>query len=115
MEKKYYNLSQIEELSGGDNDFKKELITIFLEQMPEFLTNMEKFLEEKDWEKLGKEAHTAKSSVLIFGMKNAGQNLKDVQNLCEARNTDSIPGIFLQIKEEITTTIHQLKKVLDEL
>lgn len=115
MEKKYYDLSQIEELSGGDNNFKKELISIFLEQTPEFLSNMKNFLAQQDWDNLAKEAHTAKSSALIFGMQNAGKNLKDVQLLSEARNTETLPQLYAEIEEELSKAVEQLAVVLNEL
>jgi HPt (histidine-containing phosphotransfer) domain-containing protein len=70
----YVNLGYLEEISGGDTNFQKELIGIFLTQIPEFITNMHKFLIEKEIEELAKEAHTAKSSVLIFMMEETGKN-----------------------------------------
>ncbi|MCD6355445.1 MAG: Hpt domain-containing protein, partial [Prolixibacteraceae bacterium] len=58
------NLQYLEEVSGGDNAFKKELINIFLTQVPEFISNMKHFLTDGNLKELAKEAHTAKSSVL---------------------------------------------------
>ena len=40
------SLEQLESVSFGDKDFKKELIDIFLEQIPEFISNMKKFYSD---------------------------------------------------------------------
>ena len=54
-------LDYLDEISGGDTQFKHDLIKIFLNQMPEFISNMKKFATQSDYENLAKEAHTAKS------------------------------------------------------
>ena len=88
------NLKYLEEVSAGDPNFKKELIEIFLRQVPEFVSNMKKFYAEKDWPNLAKEAHTAKSSALIFGMEETGSALKNIQILAEEIKTEEIPGLI---------------------
>jgi HPt (histidine-containing phosphotransfer) domain-containing protein len=88
------NLKYLEEVSAGDPNFKKELIEIFLRQVPEFVSNMKKFYAEKDWPNLAKEAHTAKSSALIFGMEETGRALKDIQLLAEDKKTEELPVLI---------------------
>ncbi|MCG6187014.1 Hpt domain-containing protein [Maribellus maritimus] len=96
MEKENYplDLGYLDDVAGGDIDFKKELVKIFLQQVPVFIENMKKFQEEKDLENLAKEAHTAKSSVLIFGMEETGANLKKIQLLAEENQTQQIPMLL---------------------
>lgn len=91
---KTMNLKYLEEVSAGDPNFKKELIEIFLRQVPEFVSNMKKFYAEKDWPNLAKEAHTAKSSALIFGMEETGRALKDIQLLAEDNKTEELPVLI---------------------
>ena len=75
------NLSYLNDISGGDTSFQIELITIFLNQVPEFIANMDKFLSDNELENLAKEAHSAKSSALIFMMDETGENLRKIQHL----------------------------------
>lgn len=88
------NLQYLEEVSAGDPNFKKELIEIFLRQVPAFVSNMKKFYAESDWPNLAKEAHTAKSSALIFGMEETGRALKNIQLFAEESKTDEIPVLI---------------------
>ncbi len=107
MENENYplDLSYLDEVAGDDIDFKKEMVKIFLQQVPIFIENMKKFLDENDLVNLAKEAHTAKSSVLIFGMEETGADLKKIQILAEENQTQEIP-------ELIQKSIHDMEKII---
>lgn len=111
----YVNLDYLEELSGGDDSFKKELIQIFLKQIPEFVSNMNKFLSEKKYDLLAKEAHTAKSSVLIFMMEESGSNLKKIQLLAEADDIEPIPELLSQVETALDCAKKELSAYLKTL
>ena len=109
------NIEQLDSVSFGDNDFKKELIEIFLEQIPEFISNMKKFFAEGDLKNLAKEAHTAKSSVLIFDMTNTGKSLKEIQLLSENNTTSSLSSLIESVELELNDAANQLQVILSEL
>ncbi len=109
------NIEQLDSVSFGDNDFKKELIEIFLEQIPEFISNMKKFYAEDDLKNLAKEAHTAKSSVLIFDMTNTGKSLKEIQLLSENNTTSSLSSLIESVELELNDAANQLQVILSEL
>jgi HPt (histidine-containing phosphotransfer) domain-containing protein len=108
------NLSYLNEISGGDTSFQKELIGIFLNQIPEFMLNMNQFLEKNEIENLAKEAHTAKSSVLIFMMDEAGKTLKQVQLLAENHQTEQIPFLLAKVGIALENAFRELTVFLDE-
>ena len=103
MEKntKPLNLEYLDEISAGDIQFKKDLIKIFLSQIPEFISNLKKFYADNDLKNLAKEAHTAKSSVLIFGMDDTGSSLKRLQILAEENDTGEIQQIIQSVEKEL--------------
>jgi len=74
-----FSLEQINKLTIGDPKFKKELIEIFLGQIPEFISTMTRCLDQKNFKELSKTAHTAKSSAMVFGMNVTGEKLKKIQ------------------------------------
>lgn len=115
MEKQNYplDLGYLEEVAGGDIDFKKELVKIFLQQVPVFIENMKKFQDEHDLENLAKEAHTAKSSVLIFGMEEAGANLKKIQILAEKNQTGQIPELLAKSIRDMEEVIIPLQDFME--
>ncbi len=75
----FTNLDYLRNITGGDPDSIREIIMLFIEQVPDFVGNMKKHLSEKNYSELGKEAHKAKSSVLILGMNDLGIDLKMLQ------------------------------------
>lgn len=111
----YVNLSYMEEISGGDDSFKKDLIQIFLKQIPEFVSNMHRFLSEKKNDLLAKEAHTAKSSVLIFMMEESGSKLKEIQLLAEEDNTEPIPVLLSQVETLLNGAQEELSEYVKML
>lgn len=109
------SIEQIDSISLGDDEFKKELIEIFLEQIPEFISNMRKFHSSNDLKNLAKEAHTAKSSVLIFGMSNTGISLKEIQLNAEKNNIEKLPSLIESVESEMIGAQDQLLTILKEL
>lgn len=75
----YTNLGYLRNITGGDPESIREIIILFIEQVPEFIENLKKHLHDKNYAELGKEAHKAKSSVMILGMEDLGYDLKALQ------------------------------------
>ena len=75
----FINLSYLESIAEGDKGIIDELITIFLEQIPEFTEGLDKSFSEKRWLEVAAIAHKAKSSVISMGMEDLGNH--DLKNL----------------------------------
>lgn len=73
------DLSYLNSMSGGSSDVIKEMIAIFNEQSKEYIMEMQKYLDEKNYLLLGKLAHKAKSSVAIMGMNDLAADLKTLE------------------------------------
>lgn len=83
-EHKYINLSYLEGIAEGDKGVIKELIEIFIEQIPEFTVGFEDSMLHNDWVKVAAIAHKAKSSVMSMGMEELGNVvLKDLELLAK--------------------------------
>ena len=106
---KPYNLEELDRFAFGDKEFRKELIKIFIEQLPVFISNMKLFYEKEEWDNLAREAHTAKSSVLIFGMQNTGKSLKEIQLLAEARVTNELDQLLKSVISDLEIVFEHLK------
>ena len=91
----------------------REIIQLFFEQVPEFITNMKKFFDQKEFLELGKEAHKAKSSVLIFGMEELGQDLKMLQlDTISKIREESYEQHIIKFEKECLAAIEELKQAL---
>ncbi len=113
MKKQFQHIhtKQIDEISGGDCAFQKELVDIILEQIPEFSENIKAFYNEKNWHRLAREAHTAKSSALTFGMEKAGSLLKDIQLSAENKRTEVLPELVKQVIIEFDAALPELEEL----
>lgn len=109
------DFTQIDQIACGDVAFKKELIEIFMVQIPDFIENMNVFYEKNDYVSLAREAHTAKSSALIFGMKETGDLLKQIQLFAEQNEFELIPSLVEKAGFGLNEAEKQLKVVLGTL
>ena len=108
------DFTHLNTLVGGDINFRNELIGIFLEQIPDFIMNMKQFLAGNKLNNLAREAHTAKSSVLIFGMTNTGYLLKEIQHWAESKKIMEIENALTQVELDLNYAKTELTKVLKE-
>ena len=109
------SLEELEKVSFGDPAFKKELVEIFIGQIPEFVSNMEDFYNNGDFKNLAKEAHTAKSSAMIFGMTGTGISLKEIQLQAEQNITGNLPALLEKVVKELNDAAIELKNLLKNL
>jgi HPt (histidine-containing phosphotransfer) domain-containing protein len=109
VEKKI-DMSYLEEVAAGDEEFLLDLIRTFIRQVPEFLENMKKYLENKEFFLLAREAHTAKSSVLLFGLHELSAKLKEFQLLAaKAENPETYPDYIREFEENCQQVIGYLR------
>ncbi|MBN1416460.1 MAG: Hpt domain-containing protein [Bacteroidales bacterium] len=110
------DLTYLREMSGGNKDLIKEMITIFNTQVEEFSRDLENHLERKEYELLGKLAHKAKSSISIMGLNDLAKELKKLENLAkERKDTDKYAGIVSFFKKETQSAVQELNNVLQKI
>ena len=66
MSDKVYNLSQLEELAGGNEEFVNSMVETFLEHTPSQLQEMLNAYRENDMNLLGSIAHKIKPNIDLF-------------------------------------------------
>ena len=112
----YTDLSYLKEITGGESSIVIEMVEMFISQVDEFKENLDKYLKDKNWVELGKEAHKAKSSVLIVGMEDLGKNLKKLQLLTEEeKEIETYPDYVKMFIEQCDTAIEELQVELQNL
>lgn len=112
----YTDLTYLKEITGGESSIVTEMVEMFIDQVSEFKENMNKFYNNKNWVDLGKEAHKAKSSVLIVGMEEMGQKLKKLQLLTEeGTEVDTYYDYIKSFEEQCDAALIELKEELLKL
>ena len=76
------NLSYYEEFSGGNKDFVKEMIKVYLEETPSILFQLNDFVVENNHAEIASACHKLKSSFKMMGVE-----ANDVQKLEELAKT----------------------------
>ncbi len=112
---KYIDTKHIDSIAAGDTEFMTELIDIFLGQIPEFISTMKNALKEQDYTLLAHEAHTAKSSVLTFGMEETGILLKNIQLKAEANELEEIPFMVNDVVLQLEAVVPELRELKSSL
>lgn len=107
---KITDLGYLIEIAAGDQSFIEDIIDTFIRQVPEFTANMKRCLRERNYTGLAKEAHTAKSSVIIFGLHNLAGRLKEFQLLAEKmENTTVYENYIMEFENTCTRAIQEIK------
>jgi CheY-like chemotaxis protein len=93
----------------GDEDLLKWLVTLFLDQLPELISEMDAALREKNLDSLGRTAHSLKGSVSNFGAKNARQLAENLQSAATNGDLEAAAATALQLKAELKGVIEVLR------
>ncbi len=112
----YTNLNYLKTITEDNKEILREMIEMFIIQVPEFIENLNKFYTAKQFLALGKEAHKAKSSLQIMGMKELEKEMKTLQlKAIEGTEIESYPGHISSFEIQCQKAIEELKIVLSSL
>ncbi|MBS1777430.1 MAG: Hpt domain-containing protein [Bacteroidetes bacterium] len=104
------DFSYVEELGGGKPDFVKQVLSIFMENTPPGLKELEAFVQSgRSWDKISKQAHFLKSSVGIVKVRDMHKRLQQIESLArEKKEKDTIKKVLAEIVE----TFSEAEKII---
>jgi len=106
----YTDLTYLKTITDGDSVIIQEMKDLFITQVPEFIENLNRLLKEGKYIELGKEAHKAKSSVVIMGMEELGKDLKNLQLATIAgTNRDTYAQYVKKFEVQCLGAVEELK------
>lgn len=104
-------LSQVDEMCGGNADFRRELIDIFLDEVPKYLAKIQSAFKEKEFDKLYHSAHGIKPSLILFGVPDAKALIDLIEEKAKAKENDQhLADSISKIEANIEAAILALKK-----
>lgn len=71
---------------GGDEELVRDVIQYYLEDAPEYLDRCREAFDRKDWETVGRCAHSLKSLAANFNAADAVQAAREVENITLAQS-----------------------------
>src|SRR5258706_13144082 len=111
-EKPLYSLAKIKEIDDAE-DFIQQVISIFLETVPQNTDALVKACDEEDWEQVHFYAHKIKSNVHLLSIDSILDEIKFVEQSAKNKiNIEMIPGKVLLINETLHAVSKQIKNSL---
>ncbi len=106
-----YSLDKINEMAEGDTDFINSVISVFLEEVPQDLENLEAAIRDKNYEKVYKLAHKIKPNVDLLGMEQTRAIALEIETLGKTPGNNSaiIEEKFPVLKQDVLQVISELK------
>ena len=109
-----YSLDKINEMAEGDEEFVHSVISVFLEEVPQDLQQLESALQANNYEQVYKLAHKIKPNVDLLGMEQTRAAALEIETLGKnADNMLEIERIFPVLKKDIAQVVSELKKDFD--
>lgn len=94
----YLDLEYLEDMSAGDEDFKREIISTFQSSFPPLLELLEKSFSENDAPQVRFASHKAKSTAGFLGIPNMAHLLEIVERTAREKPTE-IGALADEVKE----------------
>lgn len=89
----HVDLTELNKVADGDQDFMKETIALLIEEIPENLKNINEYVSSRDIVALKKIVHKMKSSFMLIGMKDLWPIIGTIEK------SDSPDAILAQVPE----------------
>jgi len=113
---KHVNLDFLNEMSDGSEDLTRDLINMFIKQVPMFSEQLDNFYQCGDYISLGKLAHKIKSSVAMMGIEELTTDMKALEEIAkEGKKSDKYPKYISKFKSISNEAIVELNQILINL
>ena len=107
----HYNLSKVYAISDNDVDFARQIVVLFLEEVPAEVKNIRKGLKEKDHNMVYHAAHKIKPTLDLLGMDLAYEDVLAIESWSRAEGRKKeIKDVVKSLKNYVKLTVKELKK-----
>lgn len=108
-----YDLSYLNEISRGDNDFLKKMIELFIEQIPASILAMQTAYTNGDLAAVKALAHRTKSSIDTLLIKTLHSEIREIEALAaDGQAGARMEELLQRLAEIIPKVIEQLKQII---
>ncbi|HSB93751.1 MAG TPA: response regulator [Flavitalea sp.] len=108
-----YDFKLVEEIAGGDEEFVRRMMTMFIDTVPGLLTDLQKSIEHGHWEKASKVAHRMKSTIDSMNIKAIKVEIRQIEaNGKQQLNLSEMPALFHKVSSVLTDCIDSVRNEL---
>ena len=110
------DLTLLQEIADGSDEFIVESIDMFLQQTPASLQDVSNAFDEMDWATAGAAAHKINATLGFFGMLNSQALIQQIEQSCKTGNPDVMDLInkFEQVQALIAANTVALLQIKEE-
>lgn len=115
LEAQLINLEYLAQLSGGDKTFEKQILEQFLVQMPEEMEQLERAIQNNEFETVKKTAHSLKSTVGYVGLsEDLHPYLDRIEKDAIKSEAENLNEDFLYIKSQCHLAKSEVEGILSQ-
>lgn len=104
-----FDLSYLNQIFQGNQEMVNNIIQLFLEQVPEYVGEMEDCIERDDLLALHPLAHKAKSSISMLGLTSMERNILDIERFSKEHiHLEQLPSLVAAVRNECNVVFEQL-------
>ena len=108
------NLNYLKQLSGGDEEFEKEMIRLFLEQMPADLELIRKSIAENNPIQIRQIIHKIKPTLSLFGLEYLDEQFKQLGIPdSDGKLLQNENKMYTDLKTSLDHSLQQLENILN--
>ena len=110
----HYNLAKVYALSDNDPEFVLQIVTLFVNEIPEDIAEIKEGIKKKDHKHAYSYAHKVKPSLDLLGLKVAFEEILQIEAWTKIEGEKKeIKETFKSIKNQVKHAIKELKKDFD--
>ena len=112
---KLYDLTMVKSVSGGDKEFIKKMIALFIETVPQDVKQLQISSLSQNWVQVGKIAHKLKSTIDSMAIKTIQKDIRTIEtNAKQESSVEILPSLIEKINLVINACVEQLQTELSE-
>ncbi|MAX81055.1 MAG: hypothetical protein CL843_12890 [Crocinitomicaceae bacterium] len=110
---KLYSLDFVREMAGGNEEFVKQLLELFVQTVPESVDLINKHYANNDFDALGKEAHKLKSTISTVQIPSFIDKIKEMEEIGKTgTGLERLPVLMEEFNATIPKAVEQVKEEL---
>ena len=107
---KLYDLNNLKTISGGDEEFVRDMIKLFIEQTNNTTLLMQEALSNKNYLLFSQLAHKIKPSIDNMGIVVLKEKIRQLEtNAKQQLNLEELPALFSGVNDILSQTVAQLQ------
>ena len=105
-----YNLSFLEDVSGGNRDLLDRMILLFIEQAPAAVNQLKTAYNNHNFSEIHAIAHRMKPDIDNLNIVSLKDDIRKIESFAEQRkNGEALKALIVNVDNTITQVVHKLK------